>query len=183
MKIFSIGHSVHSKEKLLEMLEYAEVRFVADVRAFPESRRHPQFKKENMEAWLKEAGITYRHFPLLGGRRNNSGSVADELNAGWRNRSFHNYADYALTSEFKDGLDDLKKKAKEVRLAYLCSERHPARCHRMIISNQLAADGWDVKHIIEGSDGKTGLMAHELGRWGAMPIIEETGAVVYPEIE
>ncbi|AKG73251.1 DUF488 family protein [Salinicoccus halodurans] len=182
MRIFTIGHSVHSKERLLEMLKYAEIQFVADVRAFPASRKHPQFKKENMEEWLDEAGIAYRHFPLLGGRRNQSRLVGDELNAGWRNRSFHNYADYTLTDEFKEGLDELKREAEERNVAYLCSERHPARCHRMIISNKLKADGWDVEHIIEDSEDETELMEHELGRWGAMPIIEETGAVVYPKL-
>lgn len=182
MKIFTIGHSDHSKERLLEMLWYASIESVIDVRAFPASRKHPQFKKDNMETWLKESGIAYRHCPLLGGRRSRSGTVADELNAGWKNQSFHNYADYALTDDFREGLHQLKSDAEKKRAVYMCSERHPARCHRMIISNQLQADGWDVQHIIEGTEGKTELAGHKLGRWGAMPIIEETGDVVYPKI-
>src|SRR5699024_9201226 len=37
MKIFTIGHSDHSKERLLEMLWYASIESVIDVRAFPAS--------------------------------------------------------------------------------------------------------------------------------------------------
>jgi uncharacterized protein (DUF488 family) len=182
MRIYTIGHSVHSEEYFLEMLGTAGIRYVADIRAFPASRKHPQFKKENMEKWLVEAGVGYRHFPQLGGRRRLSGHTGENLNAGWNNRSFHNYADYTLTDEFKDGLDELKEQASGTSLVYMCSERHPARCHRLLISNLLKAQGWDVCHIIDDSNGQPELISHELGKWGAMPIIEEDDTVVYPEL-
>lgn len=182
MRIYTIGHSVHSREHFLEMLTAADIKFVADIRAFPASRKHPQYKQENMYQWLAEAGIDYRHFQLLGGRRRQSRKISDELNAGWKNSSFHNYADYTLTDEFKDGLENLKAIAEDINLAYMCSERHPARCHRLIISNWLQANGWDVFHIIDDSKRNPELVGHELGRWGAMPVIEEDGTVVYPEL-
>ncbi|CAN7530291.1 DUF488 domain-containing protein [Rossellomorea sp. LjRoot5] len=183
MKIYSIGHSTHSKEQFLNMLDAVEIEYIADIRAFPASRKHPQFKKEDMGEWLGEAGIEYRHFPKLGGRRRLSGVIGEDLNAGWNNRSFHNYADYTLTDEFKDGLKELKEAAAESKLAYMCSERHPARCHRLLISNVLKANGWDVSHIIDNSDGKADVISHELGQWGALPIIEEDGTVVYPGVD
>ena len=64
----------------------------------------------------------------------------------------------------------------------MCSEGHPARCHRLIISNWLAAHGHDVCHLIHRAKGVEP-DAHELGRWGAMPIIEEDKTVVYPELK
>lgn len=182
MKIFTIGHSVHTQEKFLELLTAADIGFVADIRAFPASRKYPQYKKENMEKWLGEAGIGYRHFSLLGGRRKQSRQIADELNAGWNNQSFHNYADYTLTEEFKDGLKKIKAQAKNVNLAYMCSERHPARCHRLLVSNWLQANRWEVYHIIDDSKGNPKLISHELGKWGAAPIIEKDGTVVYPKL-
>ncbi len=183
MKVYTIGHSVHSQEHFLEMLSSAKIQFVADVRAFPGSRKFPHFKQEAMEEWLGDAGITYQHFPLLGGRRRQSRTIQEDLNSGWENSSFHNYADYTLTDEFGDGIAELQAYAKQKNLVYFCSERHPARCHRLLISNWLQANGWEVFHIIDDSDGRPELVPHELGKWGAMPIIEEDGTVVYPPIE
>jgi len=183
MKIYTIGHSDHDKQKFVQMLEAADIEYVADIRAFPASRKYPQFNKERIEGWLSEAGVAYRHFSLLGGRRNRSGEIGENLNAGWDNRSFHNYADYTLTKEFQTGLEDLKAEAEGKNLVYMCSERHPAKCHRLLVSNWLQANDWDVFHIINDSKGKTELVGHELGRWGAMPIVEEDGTVVYPMLE
>ena len=151
-----------------------------NVRAFPGSRKFPQFSKDHLPDWLKEEGIYYIHLPKLGGRRSSSGDVSPILNAAWNNQSFHNYADYTLSNYFKEGIDDLIEIAPVKRAVYCCSERHPARCHRLLISNWLLANGSNVKHIMDGDDGKIEVHDHELGKWGAMPIIEEDGTVVYP---
>ncbi|MDZ5710746.1 DUF488 domain-containing protein [Jeotgalibacillus haloalkalitolerans] len=180
MNIYTIGHYNHAEEEFLNLLKAADITFIADVRAFPGSRRSPQFKKENLQDWLKKSGIGYQHFPELGGRRRISGVVGEDLNAGWENRSFHNYADYTLTDEFKLGVGELMKLAEDGNVAYMCSEHHPARCHRLIISNWLQANGWNVHHIIPGSKSEPKLVRHELGKWGAVPVIEEGGEVVYP---
>jgi uncharacterized protein (DUF488 family) len=182
MKVYTIGHYNHSKEQFLKLLGAAEISFVADVRAFPASRRSSHFKKEDMEQWLEEAGIQYHHFSGLGGRRKMSGQVGEKLNEGWNNRSFQNYADYTLTDDFKDALGLLNGQAKEMNLVYMCSEHHPARCHRLLISNCLQANGWNVNHLIPDAKGNPRIVPHELGKWGAMPIIEEDGTVVYPKL-
>lgn len=183
MNIYTIGHSTHTKDEFVNMLEFAKIKTLVDVRAFPGSRNFPQFKKENMKDWLKESGIDYYHLTNLGGRRNKSTELVPELNDAWNNQTFHNYADYTLTEEFKEGIYELISIAKESRTAYCCSERHPSRCHRLLISNWLVANDWEVEHIIDGNQGKFELIKHKLGKWGAMPIIEEDGTVVYPETE
>ncbi|WP_404406251.1 DUF488 family protein [Jeotgalibacillus malaysiensis] len=183
MKIYTIGHYNHTEEEFLHMLNVADINFIADVRAFPASRRSPQFKKENLQEWLQQSGIGYRHFRELGGRRKISGEVGEDLNAGWENRSFHNYADYSLTDEFKLGVGELVSLAEQENVAYMCSERHPTRCHRLIISNWLQANGWEVHHIVPGAKGEPELVAHELGKWGAVPVIEDSGEVVYPQVK
>ncbi|MGA4722050.1 DUF488 family protein [Fictibacillus nanhaiensis] len=182
MKIYTIGHYNHSKEQFIKILEAAEISFVADVRAFPASRRNAHFNKENMAQWLREAGIYYRHYPGLCGRRKIAGDVGEQLNEGWNNRSFHNYADYTLTDDFQYALKQLQEQAKEKNLVYMCSEHHPARCHRLLISNWLQANGWDVRHLIPNFKGDPRIVSHELGQWGAVPIIEEDGTVVYPKL-
>lgn len=180
MDIYTIGHSVHSQKTFIDMLKSVSIQVLVDVRAFPTSRKYPHFSKDRMKIWLPEAGIDYVHCLSLGGRRSKSQLIQENLNAGWHNQSFHNYADYTLTDEFQSGLENLKELATNKRAAYCCSERHPSRCHRLLISNWLSANGWSVKHIIDNANGHTSIVPHKLGQWGAMPIIESDGTVVYP---
>lgn len=183
MKIYTIGHSDYSKEAFIEMLAHAKINFIADVRAFPYSKKHPHFNGEEMRKWLRQENINYEHIPALGGRRGSSSIVGPTLNEGWRNQSFHHYADYTLSEEFADGIDTLLDTAEHHTVAYMCSENHPARCHRLLISNWLKAHDHDVIHIIRRSEDEIKLTPHELGKWGAMPIIEADQTVVYPKIE
>jgi len=182
MDIFTVGHSTHSEEDFLKLLKDANIEVLADVRAFPGSRKFPWFHQDRMKEWLPENGIDYLHMPALGGRRRKSKTVDDEVNAGWNNQSFHNYADYTLEPEFKDGLNILDKAAKDKKVAICCSERHPARCHRMLISNYIAMHKGTVQHVLD-QQGKTVIEPHEPGRWGAMPELREDGEVVYPAQE
>ena len=183
MEFYTIGHSSHSKEFFNKMLKENAIEVLADVRAFPGSRKWPQFSKDDFPKWLEAEGIHYRHFPKLGGRRRKSKEIEEAVNAGWNNRSFHNYADYTLSDEFKEGIDELLGIASERRVAYCCSERHPSRCHRLLISNWLVANGHQVFHIIDGKDEEVELVKHEVGMWGAAAEVEkdEPGIVVYPE--
>lgn len=181
LDIYTIGHSTHSKEDFLAMLHKAKIEVLADVRAFPASRKFPQFNQDDFKKWLAEGDIQYEYFPLLAGRRNKSRLIQEELNEGWNNQSFHNYADYTLTDDFQKGIRQLEVVAKDKQTAYCCSERHPSRCHRLLISNWLAAKDWDVYHIINEREEIT-LQHHQLGKWGAMPILADDGTVVYPEL-
>lgn len=182
LDIWTIGHSVHTQRKFNDMLAFADIEVLVDVRAFPGSRKHPQFSKDRMQNWLPKAGVEYIHLSHLGGRRKKSVLVQSELNGGWDNPSFHNYADYTLTEPFQKGINALKQIATRKRVAYCCSERHPSRCHRLLISNWLAATGWNVKHIISGNKDQIEVLSHHQGQWGAMPIIEPDGIVVYPRV-
>ncbi len=181
MDIFTIGHSVHSEDEFIQLLRDANITSLVDVRAFPGSRKFPHFLKERMKAWLPEADIAYEHIEELGGRKNKSKTVDTNVNSAWENQSFHNYADYTLSDEFKLGLGKLKKIAADHRVAYCCSERHPARCHRLLISNWLSLNGWSVKHILNDSKNKIEIVDHPLGKWGANPVLREDGSVTYPK--
>lgn len=183
MIIYTIGHSSHSKEFFHKMLKEQEIELLADVRAFPGSKKWPQFSKGVFPEWLSAEGITYEHFGKLGGRRRKSKEVDEEVNAGWRNRSFQNYADYTLSEEFQQGIEELLEKASQKRVAYCCSERHPSRCHRLLISNWLVANGHEVQHIIDGKDEAVELVLHEVGIWGAQAEVKKDGSVVYPKEE
>lgn len=172
-KIYTIGHSTRSAEQLVALLKMHEIQFLADVRAFPGSRKFPQFNRDNMTKWLADSGIKYEHWNALGGRRH--GILPDSPNGGWQSPLFQSYADHALTEEWQQSLRDLIKLAQTQRVAYMCAERHPSMCHRSVISDWMVAKGLDVWHIV---DEKT-LQLHEPGKWGAPPVIQD-GLVKYP---
>jgi uncharacterized protein (DUF488 family) len=146
-RIFSIGHSTRSIDELIAVLSDAGVTRVADVRAIPRSKRHPQFGIDQLGQSLPAAGIDYRHLPALGGRRGKpKGAVS--RNTLWRVEAFRNYADYAETPSFAAALSELERLARERPTAYMCAEAVWWRCHRRLITDYLLVHGWDVIHLL-----------------------------------
>jgi len=74
--------------------------------------------------------------------------VAASVNAFWQNDSFHNYADYAMSEAFRDGLAQLRELGGRRRSAIMCAEAVWWRCHRRIIADYLLAGGDAVFHIM-----------------------------------
>ena len=144
----TIGHSNRTPEEFTDILRTAEVGLVVDVRSFPRSRSNPDYNTETLPEHLAEYQIGYRHIPALGGRRKLQPEVPDALNGRWRNRSFHNYADYALSPEFGSALAELVGTGRSRRLAIMCSEAVWWRCHRRIITDYLLFDGQEVVHLM-----------------------------------
>lgn len=143
--IYTIGHSTHSVEAFITMLQSFHIKALADIRRFPGSRRLPGFNKEQLAAELQKAGISYTHFEDLGGRRPvHKGSK----NTRWRNKSFQGYADYMETADFERAMAKLETMALEQPTAYMCSEAVWWRCHRSLVSDYLKAKGWKVLHIM-----------------------------------
>ena len=175
-EIWSIGHSTRSIEEFLALMHEHAIDSLVDVRSFPGSRRCPQFGREMMNAWLADHAITYQHAIDLGGRRNRNYNIDPAINAGWRLASFRNYADYTLGDAYQAGIVQLGIVAQNSRVAFMCSEVLPWRCHRSLIANTLVARYWAVHHIM--SIGK--LIEHRLGAWGPEPLVVN-GRVTYPE--
>lgn len=144
----TIGHSTLSVDELAERLKAAEVTHLIDVRTIPRSRTNPQFNRDALPAALAPHGIGYQHMASLGGRRKLQRNVAPEVNGFWDNRSFHNYADYALQPAFREGLEQLREIGQRERCAVMCSEAVWWRCHRRIIADHLLAMGETVRHIM-----------------------------------
>ncbi|PVA06647.1 DUF488 family protein [Thalassorhabdomicrobium marinisediminis] len=147
-RFHSIGHSTRDVETVIEMLRMARVEVLVDVRSFPKSRRFPAFNDNQFPQTLAEYQIGYRHMPALGGRRSKQPQVDDDVNAFWRVRSFHNYADYAMGEAFQSAFDDLVSLGREKVVAMMCSEAVWWRCHRRIITDYLLLRGYPVGHIM-----------------------------------
>lgn len=143
--IYTIGHSTHTWQEFLSMLQSFDIKILVDVRTLPGSRRYPQFDKENLERELPEQQIKYIHMIELGGRRK---VKKDSKNIRWQNSSFRGYADYMESVEFERAISKLESIAQSGKTAYMCAEAVWWRCHRSLVSDFLKVRGWKVMHIM-----------------------------------
>jgi len=143
--ILTIGHSRHSLEQFLSLLEAAQVTAIADVRSAPVSRFSPHFSKTRLSASLAAHDIDYVFLGKeLGGRPERAAlytqGVAD-------------YEKMAATPEFRAGLEDLVELAKQHRVAAMCAEADPLDCHRcLLVGRALAEWGIEVSHILPSGE-------------------------------
>jgi len=147
-ELFTIGHATRPIGGFIELLKEAEVQLVVDVRTAPRSRTNPQFDRESLAASLAAVAVEYRHIAELGGLRPRQKDIPASTNAFWQNRSFHNYADYAMSGEFQSALKQLRELSRTKRCAIMCAETLWWRCHRRIIADYLLAAGETVFHIL-----------------------------------
>ncbi len=143
--LYTIGHSTRSLDELISALRAHQIQTLVDIRAFPMSRRLPQFNRDSLEQSLPAAGIRYESMRALGGYRKRV--LEDSPHLALRNQSFRNYADYMLTPEFEKAICELVTLAERAPTAYMCAERLYFRCHRMLVSDWLVAHGHEVLHI------------------------------------
>jgi len=136
--VLTVGHSTRTIGEFIKLLLAHEVTRVVDVRTVPRSRHNPQFNRDTLPASLKGAGIGYVHLAALGGLRH---TTRDSSNTGWRNASFRGYADYMQTKEFAQAVEKLMQWAERDRIALMCAEAVPWRCHRSLIEDALLARG------------------------------------------
>lgn len=145
---FTIGHSTRSTEEFVSLLQQSEIRHLIDVRTVPRSRTNPQFNPDSLSEILASYQIGYHHIAALGGLRGRQNPVDSSANALWRNQSFHNYADYAQSGAFRDGLQQLIDLSTTGPAATMCAEAVWWRCHRRIIADYLLTRGFSVFHIM-----------------------------------
>ena len=108
-RFFTIGHSTRTVDEFVDLLRPQEVKLIVDVRTIPRSRTNPQYDAAKLAKALSEFEIGYEHIAELGGLRGKKRDVPTDVNAFWENQSFHNYADYAMSDEFRSGLARLRQ--------------------------------------------------------------------------
>jgi len=149
--VFTVGHSTRPIEEFIALLRIYGVRRLADIRTVPRSRHNPQFNADELARSLPQAGIDYIPMPALGGLRH---ARKDSPNTGWRNASFRGYADYMQTPAFEAGLDELIASSRGARVAIMCAEAVPWRCHRSLVADALYAHGVPVVEILSESKSR-----------------------------
>jgi uncharacterized protein (DUF488 family) len=157
--IMTIGHSTRQVVEFIHLLKAHDVHRLVDVRTVPRSRHNPQFNRDQLAVSLHSARLHYRYMSGLGGFRH---AQRDSLNTGWHNSSFRGFADYMQTPEFRNNLDKLIELAKQERIAVMCAEAVPWRCHRSLIADALLARGVEVREITSALRSRV----HTLTPWG-----------------
>jgi uncharacterized protein (DUF488 family) len=145
---FTIGHSTRPIGEFIDLLAASQIGLVVDVRTVPRSRTNPQYNCEVLPESLSNFQISYEHIAELGGLRPRAREIAASVNGFWKNQSFHNYADYAMSASFQLGFTRLRELGSVRRCAVMCAEAVWWRCHRRIISDYLLIAGDRVFHIL-----------------------------------
>ena len=145
---YTIGHGTRPLDEFVSLLQGVQVTLLGDVRTVPRSRTNPHYNRDVLPDSLQPYGIGYEHMAALGGLRSRVAEVAPEVNAFWTNKSFHNYADYAMGERFHAGLAHLRQLGETQCCAIMCAETVWWRCHRRIITDYLLAAGEEVFHIL-----------------------------------
>ena len=139
-ELFTVGHSNHSGERLLELLRQHGVETVVDVRSSPYSARWPQFNREVLQRSFGAAGLRYVFLGQdLGARRAE------------RECYLEGAAQYGLIAKapaFQSGLNQVREGMGRFRLALMCAEQDPLECHRAILVCRHLRDAAQINHIL-----------------------------------
>jgi uncharacterized protein (DUF488 family) len=140
-KLFTVGHSTHTVDHLLNLLKKHEITAVCDVRSMPYSQHNPQFNRETLKEALSDQGISYVFLGKeLGARSDNPACYIN-------GKVQYNYL--AEEPAFKEGLRRVKKGMKNFQVALMCAEKDPLTCHRTIlICRELKADNIEIVHVL-----------------------------------
>lgn len=173
-QLYTIGHSTHTLEEFLAILQAHQITHIVDVRSVPKSRHVPWFNQTELSASLHKEKIAYAHLSKLGGLRHTN---KNSLNLGWHNASFRGFADYMQTPEFFSGLKALNKLiVKDSRVAIMCAEAVPWRCHQSLI-----ADAEIIRHyVVWDIMSKTAVNAHKLTPFAVINRKKRPMKIYYP---
>ena len=147
--IFTLGHSTLPIERFIALLKTYGIERLVDIRTIPRSRHNPQFNDTALAASLAAHDVGYAHMQALGGLRH---ARKDSPNTGWRNDGFRGYADYMQTGAFQDALEALIHMSRPKRIAIMCAEAVPWRCHRSLVADALSVRGVPVIEILSESN-------------------------------
>lgn len=124
-RIYTVGHSNHSIEAFISLLQKHGITALADVRSHPYSRHHPQFNRETLQRALRKVDINYVFLGKELGARSENPKC-------YRNGKVQ-YGLLAREPSFQEGLARLRKGMESHRIAMMCAEKEPLDCHRTIL--------------------------------------------------
>jgi uncharacterized protein (DUF488 family) len=153
--VFTVGHSTHTLERFIALLQKHGITAIGDVRSKPYSRMNPQFNREELKPALREREIAYVFLGKELGARSDDPTCYRDGKV-----QYDRLADTAL---FQQGMNRVREGAAKYRVALMCAEKEPLDCHRTIlVARHIVPMGLDVKHIL--GNGQLEEHAEALGR-------------------
>lgn len=145
MKMFTIGHSNHSIENFIALLQQHGITAVADVRSSAYSRRFPHFNQAALQKSLAAVDIAYVSLgDNLGARPDEPSCYVDGM---------ARYDLISATKGFATGLNRLIQGAKQYQITLMCAEQDPIVCHRAIlVCPHLKKTDLQINHIHKNGD-------------------------------
>lgn len=138
--VFTIGHSTHTSQHFISLLQSHRITAICDVRSKPYSRTNPQFNREDLKATLRAYGIAYVFLGKELGARSDDPACYEHGQV--------QYDRLAQTDLFRRGLDRVQEGINKYRIALMCAEKEPLECHRTIlVARHLQALGFKIQHI------------------------------------
>ncbi|MGC9781581.1 MAG: ParB/RepB/Spo0J family partition protein [Candidatus Heimdallarchaeota archaeon] len=134
---FTTGSSQKDPEYIVELMKVVDASTLIDIRKNAKSIFRPEFNDNALEFILKDAGLTYLHWPEYGVPR----LIRNQLSSNkiTLNEFFKHYDEEILKPEL------VKKLQKEIekcgKIVFLCSEVNPEDCHRHRVALALEAKG------------------------------------------
>ena len=170
--IFTVGHSNVPVEDLVGLLKTNDIQLLVDVRSVPFSKHASQFNRDNIKWELRNQQIEYLFMgEELGGRPRGSDfySVDGTIS----------YARVAQSQRFLAGIEKLISEATELRVAIMCSEENPGKCHRSkLIAAVLRERGIEVLHIRRNGETQNDeALGYEISR-GQMKLFDNEEGVL-----
>lgn len=140
--IWTIGHSTHPLDQLLDLLASERIEFLVDVRSYPYSRFAPHFNREELTESLNARAVRYLFMgEELGGRPSKPEHYDPEGHA--------LYGEMAREPSFEAAISRLMGGAEEHRIALMCSEGKPEECHRrLLVGKVLTERGVTLRHVL-----------------------------------
>jgi uncharacterized protein (DUF488 family) len=140
--IATIGYENATLDQVIAALKAAKVKLLVDIRDAPVSRK-PGFSKKMFGASLEEAGIRYWHVRALGTPK----AGRDAARRGDK-AAFHAiYGKQFHGEEAQLALAEVMRAARQAKACLLCFEEDHAKCHRQIVAEAMAEQGFAVKHL------------------------------------
>ncbi|MBR8834051.1 MAG: DUF488 domain-containing protein [Stigonema ocellatum SAG 48.90 = DSM 106950] len=148
MELLTIGHSNHSIEAFIALLQKHKVTAVADVRSHPYSRYLPHFNQALLKPALLNVEI---HYVFLG---RELGARSDDPTCYVDGKAL--YTKIAATKLFSEGIQRILKGAEKYKIVLMCAEKDPIICHRAILVCQhLRKYNINISHILRNSNLET----------------------------
>ncbi|MEW6608698.1 MAG: DUF488 domain-containing protein [bacterium] len=140
--IFSIGHSNHSLENFIKLLQLHQIQILVDVRTSPYCKYATWFNKNELAPIIEKNNMEYLYLGKgLGGYPSNSEYITATGKT--------DYKKYAQSEEYLNTLQFLVEETVGKRAAIMCAEADPRQCHRhLLITKSLLEKEIDVIHIL-----------------------------------